>query len=168
MKHVTWSAAWLRSAALGAALVAACTPGCKRARAPEKEPAGTGGQHAKSSVLRTQMEAVPVEPAPPPPDASMVCYLRARNELNIQDPTAFNLCRGAPTSGPTDCFQAGRTQTRLVDAQLIILCRCASSAAPVDCYNKGVGDSFLIDDQLITLCNATNTQQLRVDCSPRY
>lgn len=152
---------------LGCTAMLVCAGACRRTRAPQpREAAGADGGNS-TTVWRAQVQLEP-EGQLPAPDAALACYSMARFQLDLSDPTAFNLCRSAPSNGPAECFGAGRDRTRLADAQLVVLCRCANSSAPVDCYTDGVDETFLIDDQLIALCNGTNTQQLRADCSPRY
>jgi len=113
---------------------------------------------------------VPPEPgaAPPlpPPDAAVSCFVRARNELMLNERTAFLLCRNAGSDAPVQCYQAARSRTRLLDWQITTLCRCAASGAPVACFERGAKTTFLIDDQLVLLCSATATQQVRGNCVP--
>jgi hypothetical protein len=120
-------------------------------------------------LLAAQASGQPVqEPAEadPAPDAALSCYELARTQLQLNDRTAFQLCRGAVSVAPVQCYQAGRARTRLVDYQITLLCRCASSSAPVTCFERGIKTTYLLDSQLLQLCSATTTQQVRGNCVP--
>jgi hypothetical protein len=100
------------------------------------------------------------------PDASMACFIEARDALQLVDRTAILLCNGAASNGPVQCFKSARDRTMLMDFQIVSLCRCANSDAPVGCVERGRSGTFLVDDQIVQLCSATTTDQLRANCAP--